>query len=197
MALEILVDNQEFEAEPRGVLLGKAVVGAVFLIVLIGLGMMLARNYREVGDRAASRAMEAAERARVARVVIEKELIEELKVPFGKVEQLEVGDVVSLEVGRAEYVAEFFDGAGQVLVSGSLRGKNLSIAVGRVGFPPMEVKAGLLSQFRACMRKRKTTTKWMGRGFEWSAMDVNMVPASSGKGFAPGYLSKFGWEVGI
>lgn len=191
------MDEIDIESEPRSVILWKAVVGAVILVFLVGLGFMLVRNYREVGDRAARRAIEAAERARVARTVIENELEEELKVCFAKVEELEVGDVVSPEVGRADYVAEFFDGAGQVLVSGSLRGKTLSIDVGRVGFPPMAVKAGLLSQFRACMKKRKTKVKWMVRDFEWSALDVNMVPAASGKGFAPGHLSKFGWEAGI
>jgi len=191
------VDEIETDSEPRGVILGKAALGAAMLVVLVGVFMMLVKNYREVGDRAAREALEAAERARVAQKVIEAELPDELKLVFGKVEELEVLDVVSPDRKRSDFVAQFSDGLDEVEVSGGLVGKELTIVVSRVGQPPMGVKAGLLSQFRACMKKRKTKTTWVGRDVEWSAESVNMVPATSGKGFAPGYLSRFEWVAEI
>jgi hypothetical protein len=194
---ELLVDIEEIESEPRGVILGKAVVGSIMVVVVVGIIMLLAKNYREVGDRAARRALEAAERARVARVVIEEVLPEELELAFAKVEELEVMDVVSSDESRSDFVGQFSDGLAVVEVSGNLKGKELLIVASRVGQPPMAVKAGLLSQFRACMKKRKTNTPWIGRKIEWSAESVNMVSAPSGKGFAPGYLSKFEWVAGI
>ncbi len=190
------MDIEENESEPREVILGKTIVGSVIAIIVVAGIFMMARNYREVGDRAANKAAEAAERARRAAVVIEKRVPKELAVVFKKVEDFEVRDVVSNAPDEASYVAEFSDGAGVVLVNGSLLGKELKIEVGREGFPPMEVKAGFLHMAKVSMKKRTVGTTWLGRKFKWSPLGVNMVPAVSGKGFAPGYLSQFEW-VGL